>query len=176
MRKSFTVEEDNYLRENVNNCLTLYDLTDMFNTTFPEHQITYCNLQKRLSKMGIKKGTHNVRKGVMPSKNPIGTVICSKNHGARVKTEDGYVPANTYFRKKYFDTDEGILVNLNGNKADFSRENVVLVSRAVHMSLCWRGWFFTDPELTKTAILTAELLLYFPELTHNENQYYRMRR
>jgi hypothetical protein len=68
-----------------------------------------------------------------------------------------------------------MIINLNGNKADFSKENIMLVSKSIYHSLCWRSWFFTDAELTKTAILTAELLSFFPDLTHNENQYYRMR-
>lgn len=177
----FTEREDNFLREHINECHTLYDLTDMFNAEFPEHPTTYGNLQKRLQYLGIKKGTHNVRKGKMPSKNPIGTVIKGsggEGHGARVKTENGYVAAERYFKDKYFGEEgkNGRLVHLNGDSGDFSRDNIVLVSKAVYHSMCWRSWFFKNPELTKTAILTAELLLFFPDLTHNENQYYRMRR
>lgn len=182
MGRRFTLAEDEFLRRHVNQCYTLYSLVDMFNAEFPEHQIKYSNLGKRLKKLGIKKGTHNIRKGMMPSKNPIETVILGSKksgtgrHGARVKTENGYVSANAYFRKKYYgENAKGIIVNLNGNKADFSKENVMLVSKSVYHSLCWRSWFFTDADLTKTAILTAELLLFFPDLIHNENQYYRMR-
>lgn len=182
MGRRFTPTEDDFLREHIDECYTLYSLVDMFNAEFPEHQIKYSNLGHRLGKLGIKKGTHNVRKGVMPSKNPIETVILGSKksgtgrNGARVKTENGYVSANAYFRKKYYgENAKGIIVNLNGNKADFSKENVMLVSKSVYHSLCWRSWFFTDADLTKTAILTAELLLFFPDLIHNENQYYRMR-
>lgn len=179
----FTSEEDKFLCENIDKCLTVYDLTDLFNEKFPEHKVKCPNLRKRLEKLGIRKGTHNIRKGMMPRKNPIETVILGSRkgktdrHGARVKTENGYVPANAYFKKKYYGKNaKGIIVNLNGNKADFSKENVMLVSKSVYHSLCWRSWFFTDADLTKTAILTAELLSFFPDLTHNENQYYGLRR
>lgn len=182
MGKQFTPAEDDFLREHIDECYTLHSLVDMFNAEFPEHQIKYSNLRKRLEKLGIKKGTHNVRKGVMPSKNPIETVILGSGkggadrHGARVKTENGYVSANAYFRKKYYgEKANGMIVNLNGNKADFSKENVMLVSKSIYHSLCWRSWLFADAELTKTAILTAELLSFFPDLIHNENQYYKMR-
>lgn len=182
MGKRFTLTEDEFLRRHINRCYTLHSLVDMFNAEFPEHQIKYSNLGKRLEKLGVKKGTHNIRKGAMPSKNPIETVILGSQkgrtgrHGARVKTQNGYVSANAYFRKKYYgEKAKGMIINLNGNKADFSKENVMLVSKSVYHSLCWRSWFFTDAELTKTAILTAELLSFFPDLTHNENQYYRMR-
>ena len=182
MGKRFTPAEDDFLREHIDECYTLHSLVDMFNAEFPEHQIKYSNLGKRLEKIGIKKGTHNVRKGVMPSKNYIETVILGSGkggadrHGARVKTENGYVSANAYFRKKYYgESAKGVIVNLNGNKADFSKENVMLVSKSIYHSLCWRSWLFADAELTKAAILTAELLSFFPDLIHNENQYYKMR-
>lgn len=178
----FTEKEDNFLRDHINECYTLHELLDMFNAEFPKHQILYSNMGKRLALLGIKKGTHNVRKGKMPSKNPIGTVIKgsvtrSGRHGARVKTENGYVSAHSYFRNLYFGESgkKGMLVHLNGDVADFTRDNIMLVSKPIYHSLCWRSWFFKDAELTKTAILTAELLSFFPDLIHNENQYYRLR-
>lgn len=182
-RAFFTPEQDTFLREHIGKCYTLHSLVDMFNAAFPEHRITYSNLGKRLQKIGIKKGTHNIRKGKAKSKNPVGTVIKGGNgghggHGARIKTENGYVSANAYFKKKIFGytKSDKIIVNLNGDKTDFSIDNVELVSRPVYHSLCWRQWFFTDAELTKTAILTAKLLSFFPDLTHNENQYCKMKR
>ena len=174
----YTEAENKFLRDHIHECNTLYDLLDMFNSEFPKHQLKYSAMQKCLTSLGLKKGTHNVRKGKMPSKNPIETVIRGSGgdgHGARVKTENGYVAAGKYFKEKYFGNKEGKIVHLNGDNGDFSRENIVLVSNYIHSSLSWRGWFFKDPELTKTAILTAELLSFFPNLVHNENQYYRLR-
>lgn len=171
----FTSEEDDFLRNNISKCRTLYDLNEMFNVKFPNHIITRSNMGKRLQKLGLKKGTHNIRKGIMPSRNAIGTVIVDR-HGkkARVKTENSYVQANPYFKKLYFGKNEKdkMLIHLNGNYADFSRDNLVLVSKSIYSSLMWRKWLFKDPELTRTAILTAQLLELFPDLRHNENQYY----
>lgn len=172
MRVYFTPTEDEFLRESLDNCQTMYDLTEKFNTKFPQHITTYGNLQKRLSKLGLKKGTHNIRKEKVHHRNPIGTVIGGKNHGARVKTENGYVGANTYFRNKYGRDKSEMIIHLNGDKADFSENNIMFVSKSIYSSLCWRKWLFSNPELTKTAILTAKLLEYFPDLRHNENQYY----
>lgn len=176
-RVYFSQEEDKFLRDNIHKCYTLYDLADLFNKQFPEHSTNANNLQKRLSILRIKKGTHNIRK--MPSKNPIGTVIVDK-HGkkARVKTENGYVQANAYFKKLYFGENEKgkMIIHLNGDYSDFSRENIELVTKSIYTSLMFRKWIFKDPELTKTAILTAQLLELFPDLRHNENQYYGNRR
>lgn len=172
MKVYFTPAEDKFLRENLDKCYTMYDLADRFNAEFPQHTTTYGNLQKRLSKLGLKKGTHNVRKEKIHHRNPIGTVIRGKNNGARVKTENGYVAANAYFRKKYGRGKDEMIIHLNGDLADFSEDNIEFVTRSIYSSLCWRKWLFTNPELTKTAILTARLLEYLPELRHNENQFY----
>lgn len=178
-RVFFTPEEDAFLRENLEKSFDLRELNDWFNTRFPNHIITKGNMGKRLKKLGLKKGTHRIRKGVMPSRNDIGTVIVSKDgKKPRVKTENGYVQANPYFKKLYFGKNENdkMLIHLNGDYADFSRDNVVLVTRSIYSSILWRKWIFKDPELTKTAILTAELLELFPDLRHNENQYYGNRK
>ena len=82
MGKRFTLAEDEFLCRHINQCYTLHSLVDMFNAEFPEHQIKYSNLGKRLEKLGVKKGTHNIRKGEMPSKNPIETVIFGSQEGA----------------------------------------------------------------------------------------------
>ena len=171
----YTPAEDAFLRENLDKCYTLYELLERFNAEFPQHITSYGGLQKHLSALGLKKGTHNVRKEKVHHRNPIGTVIKSGRHSARVKTENGYVSANAYFRKKYGRSKDEMIIHLNGDLADFSENNIEFVSRATYSSLCWRKWLFTNPELTKTAILTAKLLEYFPDLRHNENQFYGVR-
>lgn len=177
MAIKFTQAEDDFIRENVDKCYTVYDLTEAFNGAFPNHPTTRDNLQHRMMKIGIKKGTHNIRPGAQPSRNALETVIWDGERGARVKTPNGYVSAHRYFKRKYFgENAEGMLVHLNGDRADFSHENIALVPKSIYHSLCWRSWFFTDAELTKTAILAAELLLFFPDLIHNENQYLKVRR
>ena len=177
MRTKFTQVEDDFLRENIHDCHTIYDLTVEFNAAFPHHQTTDSNLRHRLVILGLRKGTHNIRKEKIHSRNDIGTIIASKDgKKARVKTEYGYVSAHKYFLEKYFDKPgvsylEYALVHLNGDLTDFTRDNVECVSRSVYSSMQSRKWFFHDPELTKTAILTATLLEFFPDLRHNEDQY-----
>ena len=171
----FSPAEDAFLRDNLQKVPTLYDLQDAFNSTFSAHAITYQNMQKRLERLGLRKGTHNVRAEKVHHRNAIGTIIGSPGHSARIKTENGYVPANAYFRQKHGRGPDEMPIHLNGDRRDFSEENIQWVSRAIYTSLCWRKWLFTDPELTRTAILTAQLLEFFPDLRHNENQFLRNR-
>ena len=83
------------------------------------------------------------------------------------------ISKNKYFGEQAKDK---MLVHLNGNYGDFTKNNLALVSKSIYSSLMWRKWIFKNPELTKTAILTAQLLELFPDLRHNENQYYKMKR
>ena len=176
MKIPFTLQEDAFLRDKIEKSHTLYELTDWFNDQFPLHQTTHGNIQKRLQKLGLRKGTHNIRKEKVHHRNAVGTIIKSAGHSARVKTENGYVPATSYFREKYGRGSDEMIVHLNGDLCDFSEENIEFVSKSVYASLHWRKWIFTDVELTRTAILAAKLLEFFPDLRHNENQYYRHRR
>lgn len=172
----FTPAEDAFLRDNIDSCYTMYDLANSFNANFPEHITNSANLQKRLQKLGLKKGTHNIRKEKVHHRNPIGTVIRTRGHSARVKTKNGYVGAIPYYREKYGRDAGEMPIHLNSDLSDFSENNIEWVSKWTHRAVLSRGWIFSDPELTKTAILTAKLLEFFPDLRHNENQYYRNRR
>lgn len=170
-RINFTPEQDAYIKETIDSCATVYDLTEMFNARFPEHTTNRSNIGKRMQKLGVKKGAHNIRPDHVHSTNAIGTVIYNSNHGARVKTERGYVPAGKYFRNLY-GVKSGVMIHLDGNLANWDIGNIETVDSSVYYSMCWRGWFFKDRELTKTAALAAKLLLYFKDIRHNENQYY----
>lgn len=170
MRTNFTPEQDEFILSNIDKCKTLYALVDMFNAKYPFHAIKYSNLGKHLALLGVKKGTHNVRKECVKSRNAVGCIIRSRNHGARIKTENGYVFAGKHYAMTHNIT-EGRIVHLNGDCADFSDSNIEIVETSVFSSMCWRGWLFKNPELTRTAILAARLLLMFPQMVHNEKQY-----
>lgn len=172
----FSREEDEFIKAGVSVYHTVYDLTDAFNASFPNHPTTRSNVQARMQKLGIRKGTHNIRQHKVHSVNPIGTIIRTAGHSPRVKTESGYVCAHKYFKDKYFPNQEGMLIHLNGDYLNFDRSNIELVTKSIYSSLHWRKWIFVDPELTKTAILVARLLEYFPEYLHNENQVLRIKR
>lgn len=176
MRTNFTRAEEEYIQTQYPLAHTVYEFADAFNAEFPNHQTNYINLQKKASSLGVHKGTRNIRKEMVKHKNGIGTIIVSKGHSARIKTENGYVPANQYFKNLLYPNQQGRLLHLNGNCADFSEDNLVLVSKSIYKMLYWRNWVFEDKELTKTALLTAQLLELFPTLRHNENQYLRIKR
>lgn len=179
----FTEEEDAFIKENLQKYRNLFELTDAFNVAFPHHQTTHMNIQKRMAILGIKKGTRKWRSEskAKVSRHPIGYISVHKRNDhngvyTRIKTEDGYKPANKWYIENVYGKNwkEYKLLHLNGDGADFSPENLMCVTTEVISSMSFRSWFFTDAELTKTAALTAELLLCFPDLCHNENQYYRM--
>lgn len=170
MKVNFTPEQDEMIIKAIGECRTQYELQARFNAAFPMHQITYSNLGKRMQKIGVKMGTHNIRPECVPHRNEVGTVICSNGKSARVKTARGYVSANNHYLES-----RGIkgkrIVHLDGDCTNFRARYIEIVEPCVYHSLCWRGWFFKEADLTRTAILAARLLLMFPKVTHNENQY-----
>lgn len=180
MNKKFTQKEDNFIKENIDKCLTLYDLLEIFKKEFPERTtISYGSLVKRMQKIGVKKRTHNIRKEKIKSKNKIGKVICYKDGTrARIKTENGYVMANGYFKRLYWGKDDKSkkIVHLDGDFSNFKREDIELVDDFIFRGLITRNWIFKDKELTRTAILTLELLKFFPDLRKRENQYLKIQR
>lgn len=149
-------------------------LCEQFSTLFPDHTINRSALQKFLSNNNLKKPRPKRIK--IPSRNMIGVVIANKDgKKCRVKTENGYVQADTYFKELYGFPKNCRIVHLNGDYTDFSPENIVPISRGVHSALVFRHWFFDDPERTKAAILCAELIILLGA-SKNENQFLKISR
>lgn len=173
--RKYTPEELDFIKAHAMDDLPLDKIVAMFNEQFQEHKITRDCLTWIMRKEGIKhKRVSHIR---AQSKNAIGTVIADKTgRRCRVKTENGYVYATDYFTKLYGLPENERIIHLNGDYTDFSRENIVTVRRDVWSALQWRKWVFDDPERTKAAILCAELLLMFPEITKDENSFLKARR
>lgn len=171
----YTSEEVEWLKKNLNNDSPLDVIADEFNSLFPQHKVNRCCLGKWMQKNGVKHKRVSTTR--MPSRNPIGTVISDKDgKKCRVKTDHGYVSANSYFKKFYGIPDELCIIHLNGDYTDFQKDHIQAVTKDIYSAVMWRCWIFNDIELTKTAILCAELILLLPELSHNENQFLGMKK
>lgn len=167
----YTEEKIAWMNEHINDDCTLEELSRQFSEKF-NHHVSRMAFNKALTLYCGHKP--RVCKWKPESKNAIGTVIANKDgKKCRVKTEHGYVPADTYFKKLYGLPERSRIVHLNGNYADFSRENIVPVSHGIHTAMAFRHWFFSDPERTKAAILCAELLILLGS-SKNENQFLKI--
>lgn len=169
----YTKEELDWLKKHYKDDIQMDVLADLFTSEFPDHRVTRSALGKTIQKyFGDRPKTTKFR---MPSRNKIGTIIADKDgKKCRVKTENGYVQANTYFKELYNIPKNMQIIHLNGDYTDFSKEHIQAVPRNIYSSIMFRNWIFKDIEITKAAILCAELISLLPEISHNENQFLKV--
>lgn len=173
-RKRFYDDEKiSWIKEHINDDVKLEILAQMFSERFGR-KVGRNSFNKAVNLYcGSKPRPKTIH---MPSVNEIGAVISDK-HGkrCRVKTKTGYISADMYFKRQYGISSEKRIIHLNGDFTDYSRENIIPVSRGIHTAIMFRGWIFRDPERTKAAILCAELLILLGA-TKNENQFLKLNR
>lgn len=162
-----------WMNEHINDDCTLEELAKQFSEKF-NHQVSRMAFNKALTLYcGHKR---RVCKWKPQSVNEIGQVIANKDgKKCRVKTDNGYVQADIYFKKLYGFPEKCRIVHLNGDYTDFSRDNIVPVSRGVHSAMAFRKWFFSDQERTRAAMLCAELIILL-DAEKNENQFLKITR
>ena len=172
-KRFYDAEKIAWMNEHINDDCTLEELARQFSEKF-NHPTSRMAFNKALTEYCGHKP--RVCKWKPQSVNEIGQVIADKDgKKCRVKTENGYVQADIYFKKLYGLPEKCRIVHLNGDYTNFSRDNIVPVSRGVHTAMAYRKWFFDDPERTKAAILCAELLILVG-YTKNENQFLKITR
>lgn len=172
-KRFYDTEKIAWIQEHINDDMSLENMAELFSerfgrkvnrSAFNKAVNLYCGTKPR------PKTTHR------PSTNSIGTVIADKGgKKCRVKTKNGYIQANSYFKKLYGLPDDCWILHLNGDFTDFSHENIMPVSRGVFTAMSFRHWFFSDKERTKAAALCAELIILLGA-SKNENQFLKITR
>ena len=171
-KRFYDAEKIAWIKEHFTDDYKMSELAEMFSERFG-HKVSAQAFMKATSLYcGHKKRSKHT---TMPArKNKIGTVIADKyGKKCRIKTENGYMQADMYFKKLYGFPENCRIVHLNGDYSDYSRENIIPVSRGVQIAMAFRNWFFSDPEKTKAAALCAELIILLGA-TKNENQFLKL--
>lgn len=171
-RAVYDEEKIAWIKEHFTDDYKMSELAEMFSERFGHKVSTQAFMKATSTYCGHKK---RVKHSAMPDrKNKVGDVIAdSDGKKCRVKTENGYMQADIYFKKLYGLPDNCRILHLNGDFTDFSRENIMPVSRGVHTAMAFRHWFFRDPERTKAAALCAELIILLGA-SKNENQFLKL--
>lgn len=172
-KRFYDAEKIAWIQEHINDDCTVEELAEIFSARF-RHKVNRNAFNKAINLYcGAKPRPKTIHQ---PSINSIGTVIADKDgKKCRVKTENGYAQANSYFKKLYGIPDDMYIIHLNGDYTDFQREHIEFADKSVYASLTVRKWIFPDIERTKAAILLAELILLLPAIAHNENQFLKMK-
>lgn len=171
-KRFYDTEKIAWINEHINDDCTAEELAETFSARF-RHKVSGNAFRKAINLYCGEKPRPKTIK--MPSKNAVGTVIADKDgKRCRVKTKNGYVSANSYFKSLYGILKSMQIIHLNGDYTDFQRDHIEFVERDVYSSIMWRKWIFQNIEVTRAAILLAKLMLLLPEIVHNENQFLRI--
>jgi hypothetical protein len=86
---------------------------------------------------------------------PIGAVIKKAHDEPYIKTEHGWKRLKDM---AYGSKPKGyVIAHLDQNVDNYSRDNLVAISRSVHIRMAHNKFWSKDPEITKTGILCCEL-------------------
>lgn len=226
MRKFYTEEMLNYLRENVEGA-SMKELTERFNERFgtnvtreaikscvnsrgwgnglfhksrifPEEVRRFmaenCQGNRAREMVVLLKETfgkdwteeqvaryykkHGIKSGVASRYMPIGSLVFRTGEWYYEKVADG-PNSNDNWRSKhvmvweqsYGPVPKGhMVIFLNGNRRDYSLENLALCPKDVGLEVNSRGLRFTNPEATRAGMLIAELCLKVRRMEKKENR------
>ena len=171
-KRFYDAEKITWIKEHFTDDYKMSELAEMFSERFGHKVSAQAFMKATSSYCGHKKRCKRTQRPAV--KNKVGDIIAnSEGKKCRVKTEHGYVQADIYFKKLYGLPDNCRILHLNGDYTDFSRDNIMPVSRGVHTAMSFRHWFFSEPEKTKAAALCAELIILLGA-TKNENQFLKL--
>lgn len=171
-RHQYTPEQEAFLRENILKCDSYAELANSISDFFG-FPFTILSVKEKCKRMGIKLGKNA---GQFKSKGrvrslPAGTIRNSKNV-TYIKISDvstgisGYeppdwVPLQKYLYEKAFGKvqDNEFVIFLDGNKRNFDLKNLYPVTKQVTAYLAKNRLYSHDPEITKSAIFLAKLVL-----------------
>lgn len=180
--RQYTPEQEAFLRENISKCDSYEDLANLI-SDFCGSSFTVQSVKEKCKRIGIRLGKNAGRfkpKG-RPRSLPIGTIRSSKN-ATYIKISDigtgisGYeppdwVPLQKYLYEKAFGkiNEKEQVIFLDGNKDNFSLSNLCPVDMKIKAYLARNKMYSSDSQITKTAILTAKLILMLKGKEKHEN-------
>lgn len=75
-----------------------------------------------------------------------------------IKNKDWKTKQAVVWKRLYGKEPDGIVIFLNRNKSDFSKENLYCLPRKVHAIMCANNWYTENRDNTLTAIKLCELI------------------
>ncbi|MBR6515888.1 MAG: HNH endonuclease [Bacilli bacterium] len=133
----FSEEETEWIKENYYK-YRLEELTKKFNKVFNK-SVSCGKINSKIYNMGLSYFQANeISYSESHSKLKIGDIVVPENSPAYIKIKEGqkknnYIYATRYFYEKYYgpieNPDDYIVIQLDGDKSNFSKENLKLISR-----------------------------------------------
>ena len=80
-----------------------------------------------------------------------------------IKNKDWKTKQSVMWERYHGKSPRGVVVFLDADRTNFSRDNLYSTSRKVHAVMCSNGWYTTSREHTLTAIKWCELFYAIKE-------------
>lgn len=159
--EGFTKEQDDWLIEKALTFPNYAVCADVFNEKFGTDKTERGIQSHCLRILKVMSGRQAFKKGSQP--------WCTHEKYHETVRDNGYtyvklgnknwIPKQQYVWEQANGKlkDGEFVIFLNGDKTDFSMENLAVVNRKNHAMMCSRGWYSDIPMLTKTGVLACEL-------------------
>lgn len=151
----YSDEQLEWLKENYPK-LGRVKATKAFNELFNESRTTSA-IRKRCIEMNLKVTCDRLRDRAIENTGrykEVGELGTGGNGDPYIKTDEGWIPVKYAVAGKQ----EGkILVHLDGNKHNNSKENLAFITRKVSARMIKNKFWSENPEITKTGIICCEL-------------------
>lgn len=144
-----------------------HSLDDLLTIAQKQYNITKDQLRQYLSKRKIRYKDYNSNRAHANNSLPIGTEYIKDDGMTLIKvSKDKWEYKQRFLYKKYHNcelTSNDYIIFLNQNRQDFSKDNLVKISRIESSILSNQQMFSTNKDLTKLGIATAKLMLKIKE-------------
>jgi len=177
----WTVEQEHFLIDSIVTCKSYANLQELFNNKFAT-SATVRMVEHRCRKLGLKRpynaGQFQNGGATPPNTKPIGTeeITCGNEVIVKVSTErmawrpkqrnnTGKNNRKCWRLKKHVEYERAHgkipvkhdVIFLDGNKRNFSPDNLYAISHQAKMRLLINGWVFSDKNATLAAVKLCEL-------------------
>ena len=146
-----------------------HNLDDLLTIAQKQYTITKNQLRHYLSKRKIRYKDYNSNRAHANNSLPIGTEYIKDDGMTLIKvSKDKWEYKQRFLYKKYHNCDltpSDFVIFLNQNRQDFSKDNLMKISRTESSILSNQQMFSTNKDLTELGITTAKLMLKIKERT-----------
>ena len=179
--KRYTKKQLKWIEKNVNNYINYKDMTDAFNLEFGESRTEQGISNTVTKRLKLNKNLNYGQFSNVLKKEelPLGTIRRTGNGVTYVKTKltgenrpkySGYKePYWMPLQKKIYVDEHGdikddeMIIFLDCNRYNFSLDNLCCIDRRISAILAKNKWYSENPEITKTGIMCAKIILKIGE-------------
>lgn len=177
MGRRYTVEQLEWIKEKINDFPNYVEMVKSFNEKFKDNRTDQGIMSIATKKLKLNKSFNSGRysETLKKDETPLGTIRCGNNGVTyiKVKLVGANRPKFSGYKKPYWlplqmkiyqdkygaMQDNEMVIFLDCNRNNYDIDNLYCIDRRVSAILAKNKWYSNNPEITKTGILYAKLIL-----------------